>query len=344
MRKIVVHRAGGHDRLTLQRDPSPPRPGPGEVLLEVSAAGVNYADVVVRMGLYASAKTYVGWPITPGFEVAGRVAEVGQGVEALQPGDPVLAVTRFGGYASHVVVPAHQASRYPEALSAVQAAALPTVFFTAYYALFELARPSAGATVLVHSAAGGVGGALLQLCRLAGYRSVGVVGATHKIEAARALGADAVIDKSREPLWPAARRHSRAGYAAVFDANGVSTLRGSYDHLQPTGRLIVYGFHSMLPRQGGKPRWPGLIWDWLRTPRFDPMKLTQDNRSVMGFNLSYLFERADLLAQIRGKLLAWFASGELTPPLVQTYPLERVADAHRALESGQTVGKLVLTL
>jgi len=343
MRKIVVHKAGGYDRLCVEHAPTP-SPGAGEVLLEVTAAGVNYADVVVRMGLYASAKKYVGWPITPGFEVAGRVAAVGEGVEELELDQPVLAVTRFGGYASHVVVPALQASPYPDALTPEQAAALPTVFFTAYYALFELARPREGGAILVHSAAGGVGGALLQLSRLAGCRGVGVVGAAHKTEVARTLGADVVIDKSREPLWPAARRASQEGYDAVFDANGASTLRGSYDHLRPTGRLVVYGFHSMLPRQGGKPSWPKLIFDWLRTPRFDPMKLTSDNRSVMGFNLSYLFEHADLMVGMRRRLLDWFASGELTPPPVRTYPLERVAEAHRELESGQTVGKLVLTL
>jgi NADPH:quinone reductase-like Zn-dependent oxidoreductase len=340
MRKIVIHRPGGYDRLALETAPDP-RPSAGEALVEVEAIGVNYADVAVRMGLYSSARHYVGWPITPGFELAGRVVETGDGV-TFSTGDPVLGVTRFGAYATRVVVPAHQLFRCPQDLTTEQAAAIPTVFLTAHYAISELARPRKGQNLLVHSAAGGVGGALVQLGRLTGCRVVGVVGAPHKVQTVRELGAHEVIDKSARDLWSEAERLAPRGYDAIFDANGVSTLRDSYDHLRPTGRLVVYGFHSMLPRQGGRPSWIKLAWDYLRTPRFNPLELTQQNRGVLGFNLSYLFDRTEELNQLMTQLLAWFESGELTPPEVTTFPLERVADAHRAIESGQTVGKLVL--
>jgi len=343
LRKVVVHRPGGHGQLRLEPQ-ALAHPGPGEVRVEVEACGVNYADCVVRMGLYASAKQYVGWPITPGFEFAGRVAEVGAGVEDLAPGAAVLGVTRFGGYASQVVVPRHQVFSRPARFDAVQAAGFPTVFLTAYFALFELAHPRPGARVLVHSAAGGVGGALLQLLRIAGCFSVGVVGASHKVQSARALGADVVIDKSHEPLWPAAERAAPGGYDVVLDANGVSTLAQSYRHLAKPGKLVVYGFHSMLPREGGRPRWARLAADWLRTPRFNPLALTNDNASVLAFNLSYLFERRDVLEEGMARLLAWVEQGRLVAPPVTRYPLAQVADAHRALESGRTVGKLVLTL
>jgi synaptic vesicle membrane protein VAT-1 len=342
VRKVVIHRPGGHGQLRVEEHPDP-RPGAGEVRIEVEACGVNYADCVVRMGLYASAKQYVGWPITPGFEFAGRVAEVGAGVEDLVPGMPVLGVTRFGGYASQVVVPRAQLFLRPRAFSAAQAAGFPTVFLTAYFALFELAHPRPGARVLVHSAAGGVGGALLQLLRILGCTSVGVVGASHKVASARALGADVVIDKSREALWPAAERAAPQGYDVVLDANGVSTLAQSYRHLARPGKLVVYGFHSMLPREGGRPRWARLARDWLRTPRFNPLQLTNANASVLAFNLSYLFERRDVLAEGMARLLAWVDEGRLVAPPVTVLPLAQVAEAHRALESGQTVGKLVLT-
>jgi NADPH:quinone reductase-like Zn-dependent oxidoreductase len=340
MRKVVIHHAGGYDRLALETVPDP-APGPGEVAIDVAAIGVNYADCVVRMGLYASAKKYVGWPITPGFEVAGAVAAVGAGVD-WKVGARVLAVTRFGGYASRVVVPAHQVFAAPARFTLEDAAGFPAVFLTAYYALFELAHPRAGQRVLVHSAAGGVGGALLQLGRIAGCRMVGVVGAPHKVEVARRLGAEAVIDKSAEPLWPAARRHAPGGYDVVLDANGVSTLKESYRHLRSPGKLVIYGFHSMLPRQGGRPRWGKLAADWARTPRFNPLDLTNDNRSVLAFNMSYLFEETTILAESMGRLLAWVDAGEIAPPPVESFPLDRVADAHRAIESGRTVGKLVL--
>ena len=342
MRKIVIHKAGSYDELRIEEHPDP-SPGPGEVLLDVEAAGVNYADCIVRMGLYESAKKYVGWPITPGFEVSGAVVRVGPGVADLAPGARVLAVTRFGGYASRLVVPRHQVFPVPRGFSAADAAGFPAVHMTAYFALFELVRLRPGLRLLVHSAAGGVGGALVQLGKIAGCVVVGVVGAPHKVEAAARLGADAVIDKSREALWPAAERHAPEGYDVVLDANGVETLRESYRHLAPAGKLVVYGFHTMIPRKGGRPSYPRLAIDYLRTPRFNPLDLCNDNRSVLAFNLSYLFHRADLLEEGMTRLAGWIEEGRLKAPPVTTYPLARVADAHRAIESGATVGKLVLT-
>jgi NADPH:quinone reductase-like Zn-dependent oxidoreductase len=341
MRKVVIHAAGGYQQLRIEAHPDP-RPGPGEVAIAAEACGVNYADCVVRMGLYASAKKYVGWPITPGFEVAGTIAEVGAGVDGWRIGDRVLAVTRFGGYASRLVVPAHQVFALPARFSMADGAGFPGVFLTAYYALMELARPRPGQRLLIHSAAGGVGGALVQLGKLARCTTVGVVGASHKVAAARALGADEVIDKSAVPLWPTARALAPRGYDVILDANGVATLEDSYRHLASPGRLVIYGFHSMLPRQGGRPNWAKLAVDWLRTPRFSPLAMTGANHSVMGFNLSYLFDAHDVLAEGMAQLLGWVAAGQLVAPPVRTFALDDVAAAHRALESGQTVGKLVL--
>ena len=341
MQKIVIHRAGGHEQLRVEEHPDP-TPAPGEVVVRTGAIGVNYADCVVRMGLYESAKEYVGWPITPGFEVAGTVAAVGAGVEDLAIGAAVFGVTRFGGYATHVAVPRHQVFPLPRGFSEAEAAAFPAVFFTAYYALFELAHVRAGQTLLVHSAAGGVGTALCQLGKVAGCRVIGVVGGAHKVDTARAAGADVVIDKSTEPLWPAVERAAPRGCDVVLDANGVATLRKSYDHLSKPGRLVVYGFHSMMPRQGGRPNWIKLAWDFLRTPRFDPLRLTNENRSVLAFNLSYLFEERRILDEGMARMNAWIDEGRLRPPIVTTFPLARVADAHRAIESGRSVGKLVL--
>jgi len=344
MRKIMVHSAGGYDRLLLEQHPDP-TPGPGEVAIEVSHAGVNFADCIVRMGLYASAKVYVGWPITPGFEVAGRVQALGAGVTDLAVGAPVMAVTRFGGYASRVVVARRQVHERPKGFSAPEAAAFPGVYLTAWYALHVLAAPRKGARVLVHSAAGGVGGALCRLARILGCEVTGVVGSTHKVDTARKAGAHHVIDKSKEPLWEAAKRVAPQGFHAVFDANGVETLGHSYEHLAPTGRLVVYGFHTMFQRGGsGRPPWWKLAWGWLRTPRFNPLRLTTENRSVLAFNLSFLFEEADVLEEGMAYLLGEVAKGTLEPPPVKTYPLERVADAHRDIEGGATVGKLALVV
>jgi synaptic vesicle membrane protein VAT-1 len=342
MKKIVIHKPGGYDRLRIEPCKDE-RPAAGEVAIDVDAIGVNFADCVVRMGLYASAREYVGWPITPGFECAGRVAAVGSGVRHHAPGDAVIALVRFGAYATRVVAPEAQVFPKPASLSTSEAAAFSVAHLTAYYALFELCRLRPGMKVLVHSAAGGVGSALVQLGRSSDCEVVAVVGASHKCAAARDLGADAVIDKSAEDLWSAASRYAPGGFDVVLDANGVETLRGSYAHLAPTGRLVVYGFHSMLRRGGsGRPPWLKLGVDFLRTPRFSPIDMTNDNKSVMAFNLSYLFERTALLQEAMDVLTRSVETGSLKSPPIQEIPFDEVASAHAALESGRTIGKLVL--
>ena len=340
-RRVTIPKAGSYHRLQFEELPAL-TPGPGEVVIEVKATGVNYADCIVRMGLYASAKEFVGWPITPGFEVAGTVAALGEGVEDLEVGARVLAVTLFNGYASQVCVPRHQVFAIPSRLSFEQAAAVPAVFATAYYGLIELARPRAGQKVLVHSAAGGVGGSLVQLAKVVGCEVVGVVGGSHKVEAAKAFGCDHVVDKSKEPLWPTVERYVPGGFDMVADANGVATLKQSYEHLRTPGKLIVYGFHTMMPKAGGKPKWGKLISGYLRTPRFNPLDMTTRSKSVLAFNLSYLFEETWLMAEAMNAISGWLEDGSIQPPPVTTYPLDKVADAHRDLESGTTVGKLVL--
>ncbi len=342
MRKVVIHAAGGHDKLQVEKHPDP-SPAAGEVLVKVRAAGVNFADTSVRMGLYDSAKEFVGWPITPGFEIAGEVIALGDGADRFKVGDRVVAVTLFGGYASHVAVPQGQVFRCPDGLDLETAAGLPAVYLTAYYALFELCKLRPGDIILVHSAAGGVGGALLGLAKHAAVRTVGVVGSAKKVEAAKRMGATFVIDKSTEDLWARAEEIAKDGYDVVLDANGQETLKESFRHVKTAGRLVVYGFHTMMPKKGGTPNWLKLGWDFIRTPRFNPFDLLGQNKSVMAFNLSYLFSKTSLLAEGMDLTLGLVEKGELVLPVVTPFEIDRVADAHRAIESGTTVGKLVLT-
>ncbi|MBM4361241.1 MAG: alcohol dehydrogenase catalytic domain-containing protein, partial [Deltaproteobacteria bacterium] len=222
-RRVVVHSAGGHERLCIESPPRP-EPGPGEVRVRVRAIGVNFADVVVRMGLYESAKEYVGWPITPGFECAGWVDALGPGVSDLRVGDEVVALVRFGAYATDVVAPRAQVFPRPAALPLEDAGAFFVVHLTAWYALRELCRLRPGSRVLVHSAGGGVGLALVRMATHLGAEVTGVVGAGHKVGAVRAAGALHVVDRSAEPLWPAVERAAPGGFHAVLDANGVDTL------------------------------------------------------------------------------------------------------------------------
>lgn len=339
--RVVIHKPGGHDQLTLENHPRPICDA-GQVLVGVRASGVCFADTIIRMGLYASAKEFVEGPTTPGFEIAGIILEVGAGVSSLSVGDEVYAVTLFNGYASEVVVDAENVYTKPGHLSFEEAAGVPANFLTAWYALFELAHPRPGSKVLVHSAAGGVGTCLVQLAKQAGCHVVGVVGASHKVAAAIQNGADHVIDKQTQDLWSEAEKLAPDGFDLVLDANGVSTLAASYDHVRRAGKLVVYGFHSMMPKVGGRPNWIKLAANYLRTPKFSPLKMTNSGKSVLAFNLSYLFDRRDIASEGMSQIASWLDSGQISAPPITTYHLRDVAKAHADIESGQTIGKLIL--
>lgn len=341
MRKVVIEKPGSYDALKIKEVPDP-SPSKNEVLIDVKATGVNFADCCIRMGVYSSAKEFVGWPITPGFEVSGVVSKVGEGVTKFSRGDKVIATTRFGGYASCIAVDESQVFPLPKDFNFIQGAAFLVNFLTAFYALFELALPRKKAAILVHSAAGGVGSALLQLCRLAGTEVVGVVGSAHKAKALAASGVK-VIDKSSQNLWKEVEKLFPKGFDIIFDANGAETLQQSYNHLRSGGKLVVYGFHTMFTKGKGTPNWFKMAWDYFRTPKFNPLEMTNQNRSVLAFNLSYLFDRSDLFQEGIQSLLTLVEKKKIRLPPIETYPIEQVAEAHRALESGQTIGKLVLT-
>jgi len=196
--------------------------------------------------------------------------------------------------------------------------------------------------VLIHSAAGGVGSALVQIAKILNLRVVGVVGSSHKVDHVRALGADVVIDKSKQDLWKEARTAAPQGYDLIFDANGPETLKKGYAHLRPTGKLIVYGFHTLLPKQGGRIQYVKAALGLFAIPRFNPLHMTNENKSVVAFNLSFLFEHERLVQEAIPEMMRWLREGKLRPPAVRLFSLDDVASAHRAIESGQTTGKLVL--
>ena len=339
MRKIVIHSPGGYEKLCVEEHPSVPIK-PGHIKVAIEAAGINYADITIRWGLYESAKQYVGWPITPGFEYAGKVLESDS--PKFKAGDEVFGISLFGGYASEIVVPEHQVYHRPKSLDVESAAGFPAVFMTAYHALFQNIVIRPGMKTLIHSAAGGVGSSLVQLAKIAGLDVVGVVGRTNKVELVKSLGADHVIDKSSEDLWQKAKEYAPDGYDLILDANGVETLGQSYKHLRPTGKLVCYGFHTMMPKQGGRINWLKLAWNFIRTPRFNPLDMTTTNKSVVTFNLSFLFDRTDLLGEAMGAMLPWLEEGKIKVAKVTSYPADKVGQAHADLESGKTVGKLVL--
>lgn len=343
MRKVVIHKAGDYKQLKIE-EVSDLNPANGELVIDVKASGINYADIIIRWGLYESARQLVGWPITPGFEFSGIVKKIGSEISKFKIGDNVFGVTLFNAYASEVCIPEHQLYHLPQGMSFEEAAGFPAVYMTAYHALLQNVVTRPGMVALIHSAAGGVGSSLVQLCKIKGITTIGVVGSSHKVQSLKDLGCDHIIDKSKENLWKKVRNFAPKGVDLVFDANGVETLKESYNHLAPCGKLIAYGAHSMFPKTGGKVNWPKLIKDFLRTPRFNPLSMTSENKSLVTFNLSFLFARDDLFTEGMSDLLNWYKEGKIKAPLIKSFPMDQVGEAHKTLESGQTIGKLVLTI
>ncbi len=344
-KRIIVKKPGSYSVFHFDDTPLED-PGPEEVQISVKTCGINFADISVRLGLYAAAKD--AYPLCPGLEFAGFVRRVGNQVKGYSIGDRVFGATRFGGYSTTINCPIEQVWPLPDTWDFVKGATFPVAYLTAYYGLYNVGHLKETDRVLVHSAAGGVGTALLHLLnleksqkKLSSNMSVGVVGHTNKIEAANNAGATHVIDKSREDLWRKAEAFSPDGYDIILDANGASTLMGSYRHISPAGRLLIYGFASMFSHSGRKNRLK-LIWDYMRTPRFNPFDLTGSNKTISGFNLIYLFEKVELFHAIMTQLLMWESKGLIPPMPVSTFPFEDVVKAHQAMESGKTVGKLAL--
>ncbi len=341
MKKIVIHRAGSFDQLKVEEHPDL-KPATGEIKVTMHAIGINYADVVIRWGLYKSAKEFVGWPITPGFEFSGMVAEVGTGTTGFEVGQQVFGISLFNSYATEICVKPDQLYHLPSNMTLEEAAGFPAVYMTAYHALLQLAIIRPTDKTIVHSAAGGVGSALLQLCRIKGIETIGVVGSTHKIARAKEMGATHVIDKSTQDLWPTIKQIYPTGPDVIFDANGGESLQKGWDILSRGGKMVSYGTHTILPKESGHINYLKLATAWLKAPRFNSLNMNQ--RSIITFNLSFMFDRKDLLKEAMDDLIGWIDTGEIQPLAVTTYAFEDVAQAHRDLQSGKTMGKLVLVV
>ena len=335
---IIIEKPGSYDRLKIE-DYHIEDPPDGSVQVEIMACGVNFADICVRLGVYSAAKHMES--VCPGLEFAGIVKKSGEDNKHFKPGDKVFGVCRFGGYSTVINIPEDQLWHLPETWSFAEGATFPVAYLTAFHAMYNVGGIREKETALVHSAAGGVGMALLQLLKANNNTSVGIVGDTSKIDKAQEAGASYIIDKSNALLWPAADILQPDGYDIIFDANGISTLKQSYIRLKPGGRLIIYGFASMLPHNGRLNKIK-LIWDWLLTPRFSPFNLTTENRSVCGFNLIYLFDKVSFFRSNMEILLTKVENGEISAMPITEFPFLQVAEAHRYMESGKSSGKIAL--
>ena len=320
MKAIRIHATGGPDRLRLD-DVPPPVPAKGEVRLRVEAAGLNFIDTYQRSGLYA-----VPLPYTLGLEAAGTVTAVGEGVTAFKVGDRVATARATGAYAEEAVAPVAQLVALPSGVSAQLGAALVLQGFTAHALAFDVYPLKAGDTALVHAAAGGVGLLLTQIAKKRGARVIACVGSDAKVPLARAAGADEVIVTTRENFTVAARQFTGGrGVDVVYDSVGKDTFEGSLDSLRPRGMFVSYGNAS------------GPV------PAFSPLLLTQKGSLFLTRPsvAHYVADPVELRARA-ADLFGWVADGSLHVRIGATFPLAAAAEAHRAIESRATTGKILI--
>ncbi len=337
---VQIPRLGAPEVLT-ERETPLPDPGPGEIHLRVRAAGVNFADLLQRVGLYGRVPPL---PYAPGFEVAGEVARVGAGVVRWKPGDPAVALLRFGGYARDVVLPAGQIFPYPSSLSPAQAAAVPVIFLTAWVCLFETGHARPGDTARVLGAGGGVGTAAVQLAVQRGLSVLGTAGTAAKREfVVRELGAQACFDS--RGTWEREVREAlgtKRGLDIALDPLGGRATAACRRLLNPLGRLVFYGMSEALP--GSRRSWLMAALAHLRTRSIHPLSLVVPNQGVFGVHLLYLGRKEALLAPALEEIFAGVVDRRWRPILDRTFPLtaQGAAQAHRYLHGRQNLGKVVL--
>lgn len=336
MRQIWIPKTGEPEVMELREAPDP-SPSRGEVRVRVRASGVNFADILARMGLYPDAPPL---PAVVGYEIAGEVDGVGADVEGFADGDRVLALTRFGGYSDVVCVPTGLAVPIPDRLDFDGAATIPINWLTAWLMLVRLGGVRTGDTVLVHSCAGGVGQAAVQICRHHGAEVIGSASAG-KHGRLREMGVSHCIDSRSQNFEAEVRRLTGGrGVDIALDAVGGESFRKSYRCLASLGRLFVFGVSSFAP--GTKRSLVSALTGLWRTPAFKPIHLMNRNRGVVGVNLGHLWDRTDELRAMLDALVELFADGSFEPVVDRSFGFDEAAAAHRYIQERRNFGKVLL--
>ena len=341
----MVVRKYGAPEVFEPREVPDPQPKAGEALIRVKTIGVNFADLLQRMGIYPGTPKP---PFVPGLEIAGVVEKIAESGgkpaegEPLRAGEAVVAFTQFNAYAAWAAVPVRQVYRLPAGMPFDDAAAIPVNYLTAYHSMFAMGNLQSGDRVLVHGAAGGVGVAAVQLARARGLVIFGTAGPT-KQEYLRKIGVDHAIDYEKNDFVEVVRKFAPDGIEMVMDPIGGKCFSRSYKCLGPTGRLVVYGLSAAAGPDGKRSLTRGLT-TLAQIPRFHPMKLMSDNISVIGVNLGRLLSRGAMLRGELDEIFRMYATGKIKPVIGKSFPLVEAAAAHRYIQERKNIGKVILTV
>jgi NADPH:quinone reductase-like Zn-dependent oxidoreductase len=333
-KSYTVPKTGSLHNLRMQ-DSMLGEPGTGEVTVAVKAIGLNYADIFAVLGLYSA--TPEG-PFIPGLEYAGDVVAVGSGVSRWNVGDKVMGVTRFGAYTTHLTIDARYIFALPQNWRYEEGAAFLVQVLTAFYALVPLGNLQKGQAVLIHSAAGGVGIQANRIAQRLGAYTVGVVGHQAKYDLLKKEGYHGAVvrtDNFRNDVRQALQGRE---LNLVLEAAGGRYFTWSYQLLAPQGRLVTYGSAGFTPT-ADKPFYPRLIWQYLTRPKVDPLKMTRENKSVMGFNLIWIYDKVQLMHQLMDEITALQLPA---PHIGHEFTFRELPQALKLFMGGQTTGKLVV--
>lgn len=336
MRAIVTTAAGDVRVMKVEERPDP-QPKSGQVVIRVKAAGLNFADILARQGLYPDGPPK---PCVMGYEVSGIIERAGADVDAAMIGRRVIAMTRFGGQAELVAVPLAQAFDKPDNLTFEEAAAIPVNYLTAWALLVTMGGLRKDEAVLIHNAGGGVGLAALDIAKHIGARTLGTASAI-KHEFLRARGLDHPIDYREQDWLPTLMSLTEnRGVELVIDPLGGASWKKSYRALRPTGRMGVFGM-SVASASGiaGKVRALKAI---LAMPRFNPIGLMNRNKGVFGLNLGHMWGEGEKVAGWTREIMRGVAEGWIRPHVDRAFPFDQIKEAHTYIESRKNIGKVVL--
>lgn len=338
MRALVQTKNGPPEVLQVQQRPEPTA-GRGKVRIKVHACGLNFADVQARVGLYPDAPKP---PSVLGYEVAGEIEGIGDGVEGFEVGQRVTCGTRFGGFAELAVADAADVVTLPDKYGYEEGAAIPVAYITAYFALVKGANLQHGERVLIHGAAGGVGIAATQIARHLGAEIFGTA-SKQKHDVIRRQGVDHPIDYRNEDVSSAIKRLTNdAGLDVVLDPLGGKSFKQSYKLLRAGGRLVPYGLQGMM--SGEKRSVTTAAKVLAQMPRFNAIRLMSKSKSVIGVNLLSYWDDHGTLKHLIEPLQDLMDQDVIKPVIAEAFPLERAADAHRFIQERRNIGKVVLTL
>ncbi|MCB0642731.1 MAG: zinc-binding dehydrogenase [Phaeodactylibacter sp.] len=333
-RQVYRLKAGAIENLQRVDDELPALVG-REVRVAIRSIGLNFADIFAIWGLYGA--TPKG-EFIPGLEYSGVVEAVGPEAGTYQIGDRVMGVTRFGAYATHLNIDERYLSPIPESWSFEEGAAYLVQVLTAYYGLLNLGNLEEGATVLIHSAAGGVGTLANRIAKKYNAYTIGTIGSPAKIDHCKAEGYDAVIVRGKDFETKLEEALGNRPLNLIMECIGGKIFEIGFKHLAPQGRSVVYGA-ARYASTGNRPNYLKLFWQYFTRPKIDPQNLPETNRAVLGFNLIYLYERVELMHQLLEELKGL----DLAPPVVgHTFQFDALLDAIRTFQSGNTIGKVVV--